>query len=361
MRVRHIHLELPLDHSYGRDIMRGASRYSWTTARDQWQISYALAPYQQHADIAAADGAIVSITTPAMAAKLQSATLPVINVAGVFAHCFCPRVTWDNVSIGRNVGQHLLSRGYTRSAFLCSNANGWFAQQRRHGFAQAMAAAGIEPAFFTRQLDNNWLKSMQKPLAVFAVNDEMGRSAIAQCRQLALDVPADVSVIAVNNDEIVCEALSPSLSSVALPGEQLGYAAAEALDQLMAGESVALEQSLEPGPIIVRSSSDMYATRDPLLVRALLIIRNMASTPLNVDELAHRLDTSRATLERCTRRELQCSPLTLLNCRLDRAMALLKQTNWPLQQIADHCGYSSASRLVEAFKRRHGCTPGSCR
>ncbi len=361
-RVRRIIFELPLDHSYGREMMRGACRYSWAEARDDWHITYILAPHCQRNGVAEFDGVIAGISTLPHAAMLQQSGVPVVNVAGIFETSFCPRVTWDNVQIGQTAGRHLLARRYTRVACIVPSGGRWFANQRLSGFQQVLAEAGICPVVFEECLDSQWLHQVDKPLAVFAVNDELGRAAIEQCQAAGIALPREAVVVGVNNDDLVCETIIPALSSIALPGEEVGYAAARVLDLLLAGETVPAETWLPPGPLVVRTSSDMYATNDPLLVQALEILRTSFDSSINVEQWVHLLRTSRATLERSSRREFGCTPLTLLQaCRLDRAMALLSRTDWPLARIAERCGYATVSRLVEAFKRQQGMTPGTYR
>ena len=56
------------------------------------------------------------------------------------------------------------------------------------------------------------------------------------CRTAELQVPEEVAVVGVDNDELLCELADPPLSSVALNTEQGGYRTAELLDQLMRGK-----------------------------------------------------------------------------------------------------------------------------
>lgn len=50
-----------------------------------------------------------------------------------------------------------------------------------------------------------------------------------------------------------------------------------------------------------------------------------------------------------------------LECRLDQAAHALASTGLPISQIAAQTGFASASHLVQAFRGRHGLTPGRWR
>jgi LacI family transcriptional regulator len=49
-------------------------------------------------------------------------------------------------------------------------------------------------------------------------------------------VPDQLAVLGVDNDELICEATFPALSSVLTVGQQTGYLIAEHLDRLMRGD-----------------------------------------------------------------------------------------------------------------------------
>ncbi len=60
---------------------------------------------------------------------------------------------------------------------------------------------------------------------------------IEACNIADLKVPEEVAVIAVDNDELLCEMTSPSLSSITVNFEKIGFEAAALLDRLMAGRT----------------------------------------------------------------------------------------------------------------------------
>ena len=119
------------------------------------------------------------------------------------------------------------------------------------------------------------------------------------CRIVGLRVPDDVSIVGVDNDELVCQLASPPLSSISGGGEQTGYAAAAMLDRCMQGHPPPTEPVLlPPAALITRQSSDILTVRDADVQTVVRFIRDHATTPLAVDDVLGELHISRRSIER---------------------------------------------------------------
>lgn len=78
-------------------------------------------------------------------------------------------------------------------------------------------------------------------------------------------------------------------------------------------------------------------------------------------DAAHELGMSEATLRRTLGREGTSFSAQLRDARLSFALTRIQTTHQPLAEIALQCGFSSQSRLNEAFKIRFDITPGKLR
>lgn len=78
-------------------------------------------------------------------------------------------------------------------------------------------------------------------------------------------------------------------------------------------------------------------------------------------QAASALGMSEATLRRALRRENTSFSEQLREARLCSALMLTQTTDWPFAVIAAESGFSSQSRLSEAFKRRFDLTPSQLR
>ena len=91
-----------------------------------------------------------------------------------------------------------------------------------------------------------------------------------------------------------------------------------------------------------------------------LISKNL-SADISAEIIASALAMSEATL----RRKLNAENVSLQQlkdqARLGYGLHLLQTTEWPIIQIAEHCGYQSQSRFSSRFKQRFGLTPSALR
>ena len=167
----------------------------------------------------------------------------------------------DNHTVVRLAMEHFLDRGYRQIAF-CSYPLGRLAWMDVWAdlFQRLAAESGLNSKLFTgttrsrrkvtweqdQQQLANWVRGLPKPIAVMACNDDRGLQLLDACRRADVRVPDDVSVLGVDNDEILCGLSRPPMSSVDINVEEVGYCAAELLDRLMHGESPPGEPLLLP-------------------------------------------------------------------------------------------------------------------
>lgn len=100
--------------------------------------------------------------------------------------------------------------------------------------------------------------------------------------------------------------------------------------------------------------------------RHLLRARDLADSryfePLGVDDLAAAAGLSRAHFSREFRRTFGVSPHAyLLTRRLERAAALLRNTDRSVAEICLDVGLVSVGSFTTSFKRTHGMTPTAYR
>ena len=284
-------------------------------------------------------------------------------------------VVTDSAAIGRMTAEHLLERGLRHFAF-CGYAGTareqtpW-SKHRMESFRRRVVEAGFAPPATyvfpflgvgwqkTRRELAEWLVRLPKPLGLMACNDDCGVQVIEACKLQGFRVPDTVSVIGVDNDEVVCGLADPPMSSVAIDFERAGYQAAEALDRLMRG-------SRTPSPkievravrVVARRSTDIVAVEDKQLVAALTCIRDRARTPLTVNEVARVVGISRRSLERRFRQQLGGSILQAIRRqRADHIAQLLLETSLPVTRIAESLGFPDVQHFARYFRAAKKMSP----
>lgn len=208
-----------------------------------------------------------------------------------------------------------------------------------------------------------WLRRLPKPVAIFTNEDTPARYLADLCRQLGLEIPDDVALLGVGNDELECRLTMPLLSSIAVPSQHIGYEAAALLDRLMAGQPAPDEPILLPPlRVITRHSTDIMALEDEVVQAALQYIRRHASEPIRVAEVADAVTVGRRDLERRFRRLLDRSVLEEIHrVRIGQAAVLLADTHLPISTVARRAGFTSSRQLDGLFARHKGMTPTAFR
>ena len=82
-----------------------------------------------------------------------------------------------------------------------------------------------------------WIRAMPKPCGIVAYDDVLAASILNICRHEGLSVPDEVNVLGIGNDQIICEAMRPSISSVVLDYPRTGYLAAKQIDLALDGKT----------------------------------------------------------------------------------------------------------------------------
>ena len=104
----------------------------------------------------------------------------------------------------------------------------------------------------------DWLTALPKPAAVMASWDTRATQVLAMCKDAQIKIPSQVAVLGVDNDELLDESCVPPLTSILPDHEKLGYAAARALERLMAGRG-----PKDSKPFLIRPVKSSSASRPP--------------------------------------------------------------------------------------------------
>jgi LacI family transcriptional regulator len=191
------------------------------------------------------------------------------------------------------------------------------------------------------------------------------------CRQAGLQVPHDVAVIGVDDDDLLCEFSDPPLTSVRQATRQIGLDAARLLDQLMR-PSGGRHRTRDPRPpqrivvppigVVSRRSTQTLAVADPAIAAVIRHVRDKARGPLAIREVVRASGLSRWVLEERFRRAVGHSiHEDILRIRLADAQRLVTTTDMPLKAIAPRAGFSSVAYMITLFRRHLGQTPAAMR
>jgi LacI family transcriptional regulator len=223
------------------------------------------------------------------------------------------------------------------------------ARANRYGYVEAKLA--------------RWLKEQPRPLGLMCCNDDCAREVLDTALVAGINVPDDIAVVGVDNDDILCDLCNPPLSSVIPDAFKTGYLAAELLNRVMSGQKVQ-EQSIAVAPVGVqtRQSTDVVAVSDHRISSAVRFIRENANKNICVKDVLQAVPMSRTILDASFKKLFRCTPHDhILRVRVELVKTLLRTTDLSLAAIADRTGFEHVEYMSVVFKRAMGFPPGHYR
>lgn len=358
----------------GTGCSRGVLQGFMNTAHAQrWAVLHFPPPV----DIAAlvqkfAPSAILIGPDSGQVAVISGSRIPIVSVALDLSAQGLPSVCPDEERIGVLGVEHLLATGLRQvstfrldgSPFGVARERAFVARARNAGARVAVGWGSEDAPPRWRGEDAEgimaWLRGLPKPCGLFTCADHWARIVSRYVRLAGLRVPDDLALVGVDNDVVECELLSPPLSSVMVPWQELGERAARLVQRALDGERLERQRWVTP-PIAVaaRRSSELFAVEDAIVAKAMRWIRQNACQRLNVPMVAEAVGGGRQRLERRFRRALDRTVYDeIRRARVEVAMRLLRTTQIALVEVAKQSGFSNAALLSVAFKREVGMPPG---
>jgi LacI family transcriptional regulator len=280
-------------------------------------------------------------------------------------------IVTDDRAIGRMAAEHLLERGFSHFGY-CGFDNIYWSVQRGISFGARISEAGFKTSFYKQPKSHSariwfkeeailaeWLKGLPKPAGVMASNDDRSQHIAEACAIAKLDMPYEVAIIGVDNDEQVCDSSNPPLSSVALDVEKAGFHASELLDRMMAGEKMEPQTVIvHPNRVVTRQSSNIVAVEDKLVSQALHFIHQNAKRLIQVGDVIKALSVSRRSLHDKFIKTLGRSVYDeIKRVRIDLISQMLIETDLSISDIVFSLGYDSTNHIARYFKQKMGISP----
>ena len=373
--------------AYGRGLCRGVAQYArehgpWSFFFSGQSVQHKLPAWLKDWK---GDGILARLEDKAAAERLLSLNLPVVDLLGKFQFPGVPFFTTDHEAVARLATEFFRAAGFRHFAF-CGYPGLYFSDKRCAAFQAFLKERAIPCFVYTppgqasgrRDTANSemrgmlyetaiadWLKKLPRPIALLACNDIRAQQVLAACLDHGIACPEEVAIMGVDNDDVVCDLATPTLTSIEPDLQRLGYAGAACLEQLIRGQNGRKQETahfIAPRGIVERQSTDVIAVDDPVVVRALRLIRSEAGRGIDVKAVLRQIGLSRSTLEQRFAHQVGRSVKgEIQRTRLQLAENLLRDTNLSLEDITARAGFRTASHLINLFRRLKGVTPGQFR
>ncbi|MBP1964385.1 LacI family DNA-binding transcriptional regulator [Paenibacillus aceris] len=174
----------------------------------------------------------------------------------------------DNEQLAYEVGNYLLTQGHRSILFLNASSDMTVSVDRVNGLKRAFDVQGtpfhnakvmnFDRKHHATPTEYGYISMMQSHqkipfTAVVADTDRVALGILRATRELGMEVPRDLSIVALSNDVRLAEEMTPKLTSVELSAEMLGAEAGRILIQKMIDPQT-VEQCIVDAQLIYRES-----------------------------------------------------------------------------------------------------------
>jgi len=381
--MRKIGILIERQRAYGRQLCEGIVRFAqshgdWALGMLEWD------DLQNPALLSDYDGFIARILNDQIAEVLSRTGKPVVDVfvsrkrAGVSSSDQHAR------RIAQLAVRHFVEHKFTRFAFF-GHEGKRYSDLRRDAFVHCLALNHFNcdvyrpPKSALKAFDDivirkeryqtgaerksiaRWLSKLEKPIAVFCSHDLRAYQLCTICRDEGIRVPSEVAILGVDNDALICNFTEPTLSSIDPNADGIGFAAAEALENLLTGHAPQ-SISTRPSALVERGSTQTYPIDPPWLSDALVFIRGGVVKRLTASDVYRHVSKSHTQVNRAFHEVLHTTVTgEIAASRINEAKRLLRDTLLPLPEIARRSGFASVQYFSNAFRATVGKTPSDYR
>lgn len=279
-------------------------------------------------------------------------------------------VQHDSRETARKATEEILALGYDNYAFVHYRTKRDWSLEREAVMRKRAAGKNVfsfnawrtehdaDVTAFHEKL-SRFLQGLPHPCGIFAANDETASHVLLAAARCGITVPEELSVVSIDNDELLCENIDPTLTSVAPDFTGSGRLAAELLARRLDDPSMRpLVISYGSAPLVRRRSTRPASARDVRILKALEFIRLNACAGISVkDVLSHTGLNARAAEIRFKSFTGHAIRDEIASVRIARAMECLADARLPVGEIHAACGYANERTFRAAFTKATGFSP----
>ncbi|MBK5261318.1 MAG: DNA-binding transcriptional regulator [Peptostreptococcaceae bacterium] len=371
-------LLIDFSEEYGRALLRGITRYSqvygpWSFCKMPPFVreKYGVNGILDFARKWGAQGIVGQLDNTQEISKLIDSGICI--VAQDFKERFTeiPNITSDYDKAGAMAAGYFLAKGYKNFAFYGFTEIVW-SRERALGYSNRLKEAGYTVHSFNNTQKNkhqlwyysqsplsDWLLKLPKPVALFACDDNQASHIAEACKLAGIRVPDEVSILGVDNDEMICNMSNPPTSSICLDTENAGFKVAELMENMILKKTDHFDDIfVESTSIFSRQSTDIFAVNDPEVLKALQFIRETITQKIQVSDVIKNVALSRRAIEKRFVDTIERSIYQeILFRKMERATQLLLQTKYSILEIACQSGFDDDKNFARMFQKIHQLTP----
>src|SRR5690554_1477303 len=301
---------------------------------------------------------------------LSTLNIPVLLQNYKERSSYFSNLTGDYIGTGEMAAKFFIKRRYRNFAFYGNKGVVW-SRERAEGFRREVEKSGGNYYYFESEnlsgeewgtsyieLDE-WLLSLPKPVGLFACDDSFALRVSQICTINNIRIPEEISLLGVDNDELICHLSDPPISSIVTDVEKGGYEAGRLIDRMISGEiKEPFNIIIQPTRFELRKSTEKYDIENEYISQVANFIEDNFTTDIDIEGLTGLVPLSRRNLDVKFKEEMGTSIYQfILSCRIDYFANLLLTTDRTLFDLALESGFNDCKNISRIFKKIKGYPP----
>jgi LacI family transcriptional regulator len=173
-----------------------------------------------------------------------------------------------------------------------------------------------------------------------------------------VDIPSEIAVLGVDDDEMLCTFSSPSISSINPNAYGIGRKAAQTLSEMMNGRQTERTIRVNPGQIVTRASTEVFTIDPPWMSDALVFITKNVHKRISASDVYRHVKRSHTVVDQAFRDALGSTvSKEIAATRMRKAHRLVTSTNLPFAMISKLSGFASIQYFTRSFTATYGRSP----
>ena len=280
------------------------------------------------------------------------------------------KIAGDYQKVGLMAARFIKERGYNNFAFY-GHRDFFWSKARAEGYRQEVEKLKGNYFYFESLVLNDmhwskdhialndWLLSLPKPVALLACDDNFALHVSEMCKVNNIGIPDELSLLGVDNDELICNLSHPTISSFITDDEKGGYLTGKMLHHSIKNKDIApFNIIIEPIRIELRQSTEKFNISDTYITQILTYIKKNITKEISIEALTEVVPLSRRNLEKKFREATGSSVYQyILDKKIEYISNELLTTEKSLLDIAIEIGFNDVRNVYRLFKHKTGYTP----
>ena len=301
---------------------------------------------------------------------LEQLNIPVFLQSYKNSNSRFSKIAGDYQKVGYMAANFFKNRGFNNFAYY-GNTDFYWSKARADGFRQEIEKLKGNFYYFESETLNDmhwssshialneWLLSLPKPVALLACDDNFALQVSEMCKVNNIIIPDELSLLGVDNDQLICNLSHPSISSIITDDIKGGYLTGKMLHHAIKNkDNSPFNVIIEPIRIELRQSTEKYNISDTYINDVMDYIKKNITSNLSINDLIDIIPLSRRNLEKKFKGATGSSVYQfILDKKVEYISNELLTTNKSLLDIAIEVGFNDVRNAYRIFKNKTGYTP----